>query len=63
MIVANAYVTGSAFLAVGLLSGYLLWYWRDRYLRQGAFLEKQSVLDHARREAESRHAGTQGMPG
>jgi ribonucrease Y len=53
IILANAYVTGFVFLAIGLLLGYGLWYWRDRHLRQSQELQKNSLLDHAHREADT----------
>lgn len=43
----------AAWLVGGFALGYVLWRWRDRSLRQAVSLKEQTILDNARREAES----------
>lgn len=53
LLAANIYLVGSAIFVGGALLGYWLLVWKDRNLRATHVLQKESVLDAARREAET----------
>jgi ribonuclease Y len=52
-IIATSYTEGFVVLALGLVSGYGLWAWKFRQMRNALALEQKSILENARREADS----------
>ena len=50
---SNSYVTGGLGLVVGALLVFVFLRWKEQTLRAARALEAQTLLDHARREAES----------
>lgn len=62
ILLANSYLTGGVGFLVGALLVFIFLRWKEQTLRRASDLEKQSVLDRAKREAESllREARLQG---
>ena len=52
ILLANSYLAGGLGLIAGILLAFFFWRWRERTLQQVRDLERQSLLDSARREAE-----------
>ena len=52
-ILANSYVEGILFLAVGICVGYYLYKWKYRHAATVLELDRKSILDAAQREAEA----------
>src|SRR5437016_11959181 len=53
MMLANIYLWGVAGLGVGALLGYWLLRWKERNVRAVCALKEQTLLENARREAET----------
>ena len=53
MLLANIYFWGAAWVGVGALLGYWLVRWKERNVRAACALKEQTLLDNARREAET----------
>jgi hypothetical protein len=49
----HTFLEGAGFLFAGGLAGYWLLCWKDRRQRAAALLTEQTLLENARREAET----------
>src|SRR3954467_3973143 len=49
----SPYLVGGACLAAGAFLGYWLWRWKDRNVRAALAIKEQSILETARRQAET----------
>ncbi len=49
----NPFVFGSASFAAGAALGYWLWRWKERNIQAALDIQQQSLMDNARREAET----------
>src|SRR5204863_10157137 len=49
----SSYILGASCFAAGALGGYWLWRWKNRTLRAAFALKEESILEAARREADT----------